>query len=127
MLKEKLRRKGVSFGRLVKREGCFVYLNKRLMSMCIGKNKAYLIGEAAGMISPSSLEGISYSMESGKILSEIISKGLDNIGYKYFIKTLGIRMKLIYKIFKMPFMYNRILRKIIMKNGIKTIKKYPKK
>jgi flavin-dependent dehydrogenase len=124
ILKKKIKNMGISFGQLVKREGCFVYLNKGLTSTCTGKNGAYLIGEAAGMISPSSLEGISYSMESGKILAEIINRDFKNIGYKYFMKTLRIRIKLVYKIFKMPFMYNSILRKLIMKSRIKTIKKY---
>jgi flavin-dependent dehydrogenase len=123
LLKEKIRLSGVPFGNLVKREGCFVYLNKGLMGTCTGRNGAYLIGEAAGMISPSSLEGISYSMESGKILAEIVNREFENIAYKYFIKTLGIRIKLISKLIKMPFMYNRILRKIIMTSGIKAIKK----
>lgn len=124
MLKKKVKDRGISFGELVKREGCFVYLNKGLMSTCTGKDGVYLIGEAAGMISPSSLEGISYSMESGKILAEIINKDLNNVGHKYFMKTLGIRIKLICKIFKMPFMYNDILRKLIMQSGIKAIKKH---
>ncbi|MDR1288319.1 MAG: FAD-binding protein [Treponema sp.] len=122
-LKEKMKNTGISFGELVKREGCFVYLNKGVMGTCAGKNGSYLIGEAAGMISPSSLEGISYSMESAKKLAEIINSDFDNIGYKYFMGTLGIRIKLLFKIFKMPFMYNKILRKIIMKSGIKTIRK----
>ncbi|MDR1106867.1 MAG: hypothetical protein LBL44_10970, partial [Treponema sp.] len=122
-LKEKMKNTGICFGELVKREGCFVYLNKGLTSTCTGKNGLYLIGEAAGMISPSSLEGISYSMESAKKLAEIINSDFDNIGYKYFMGTLGIRIKLLFKIFKMPFMYNKFLRKIIMKSGIKTIKK----
>ena len=122
MLKEKIKNRGVSFEKLIKREGCFVYLNKGLMSTCTGKHGAYLIGEAAGMISPSSLEGISYSMESARILAEIMNGDLNNIGYKYFMGTLEIRIKLLLKIFKMPFMYNKILRGIIMKLGIKTIK-----
>jgi flavin-dependent dehydrogenase len=124
MLKERIKNTGVSFGKLVKREGCFVYLNKGILSTCTGKKGVYLIGEAAGMISPSSLEGISYSMESAKKLAEIINKKHNNIGCKYFMSTLGIRIKLILKIIKMPFIYNKILRKLIMKSGIKTIKKY---
>jgi flavin-dependent dehydrogenase len=124
MLKEKIRNSGIYFETLIKREGCFVYLNKGFMSTCTGRNGAYLTGEAAGMISPSSLEGISYSMESGKILAGIINKDRGDVGRKYFIKTLGIRIKLIFKIMKMPFMYNKFLRKIIMKSGIKSIKKH---
>jgi flavin-dependent dehydrogenase len=124
MLKDKVRNSGFSFGKLVKREGCFVYLNKGLMGTCTGRNGAYLIGEAAGMISPSSLEGISYSMESAGKLARIINGNYNNIGRKYFMSTLGIRIKLILKILKMPFIYNKILRKIIMRSGIRTIKRY---
>jgi flavin-dependent dehydrogenase len=113
---------GISFGKMAKREGCFVFLNKGLMGTCTGKNGAYLIGEAAGMISPSSLEGISYSMESARKLAEIINRrGLENIGPAYFMRTLGIRITLICKILKMPFMYNKTLRKLVMKSGIKAI------
>jgi flavin-dependent dehydrogenase len=123
MLKEKVEKYGITLGKLVKKEGCFVYLNKGIMSTCTGKNGVYLIGEAAGMISPSSLEGISYSMESAKKLAKIINDEYDNIGLSYFIGTLDIRIKLILKIFKMPFMYNKYLRKLVMKSGIKAIKK----
>jgi len=123
LLKNKIKENGITFGKLVKREGCFVYFNKNLRGMCTGKNNAYLIGEAAGMISPSSLEGISYSMESAKILANVINSGCKNITHKYFIKTLKIRIKLFFKILKMPFMYNKLLRKIVMKSGMKTIKK----
>ena len=123
MLKEKVKAYGISLGKSVKKEGCFVYLNKGLMSTCTGSNGVYLIGEAAGMISPSSLEGISYSMESAKKLAKIINAKHDNIGLRYFIGTLDIRLKLIFKIFKMPFMYNKYLRKLVMKSGIRAIKK----
>ena len=123
LLKEKIKTRGVSFERLVKREGCFVYLNKGLSGTCTGKNGAYLVGEAAGMISPSSLEGISYSMESAKILANIINESENGIERKYFAQTLGIRIKLLLKIAKMPFMYNRVLRGLVMKSGMKAIKK----
>jgi flavin-dependent dehydrogenase len=123
LLKDEIRKTGFSLGKLVRREGCFVYLNKDLMGTCTGKEGAYLIGEAAGMISPSSLEGISYSMESAKILAEILNENGNNIGYEYFMRTLGMRIKILFKILKMPFMYNTVLRKLVMKSGIKAIKK----
>jgi flavin-dependent dehydrogenase len=123
LLKEKIKATGIILGNRVKREGCFVYLNKGLMATCTGKNGAYLTGEAAGMISPSSLEGISYSMESARILAGIINEDFSNIGYKYFARTFGIRIKLLMKIIKMLFMYNKILRRLIMKSGLKAIKK----
>lgn len=122
MLKERIKKTGIFFDKLIKREGCFVFLNKGFMDTCTGKNGAYLTGESAGMISPSSLEGISYSMKSAKILAEVLNKGLKHIGYKYFMKTLCIRIKLIFKVLKMPFMYNRFLRMLIMKSEIKAIR-----
>ena len=123
ILKEKLRTRGFSLGKPIKREACFVFLNKSLTGTCTGRDRVYLIGEAAGMISPSSLEGISYSMESAKILAEVINGNYSHIGYKYFFGTLRIRVKLILKIFKMPFMYNSFLRLLIMRSGMKAIKK----
>ncbi|MDR2910762.1 MAG: FAD-binding protein [Bacteroidales bacterium] len=123
LFKAKIRNGGIPLDKYFKREGCYVFMNKGFMSTCTGKNGVYLLGEAAGMISPSSLEGISYSMESAKILAGIINTGLNNIGYRYFTGTLKIRIKLLSKILKMPFMYNRILRKTVMKSGLKAIKK----
>jgi flavin-dependent dehydrogenase len=124
MLKEKVKGGGISAEMPLRREGCLVYLNKGLTGTCTGKNGAYLIGEAAGMISPSSLEGISYSMESARRLSEAINGNYGNIGRRYFMSTLDIRLKLIFKILKMPFIYSRILRKLVMKSGIKAIRRY---
>ena len=123
LLKEKISSRGITFENLIKREGSFVFLNKGPAGTCTGKKGAYLIGEAAGMISPSSLEGISYSMESASILAKILNKGTSRIGFKYFAGTFGIRIKLLLKIFKRPFMYNRFLRAVIMKSGLKAIKK----
>ena len=75
------------------------------------------------MISPTSLEGISYAMKSANILADILNRGTNNVSTKYFIKTLGIRFKLLIKKYiKMPFMYNKYLRKIIMKSNLNAIK-----
>jgi flavin-dependent dehydrogenase len=123
-LKEKLRESGIALGKPVKREGCFVCLNKGLRAACTGKDGAYLIGEAAGLISPSSLEGISYAMESAGRLAETINESDEDIGRRYFLRTLRIRVKLLLKILKFPFLYNGILRKLIMKSGIKSIRRY---
>jgi flavin-dependent dehydrogenase len=121
MLKERIKSLCITFGELIKREGCLINLNKGKVNICTGKNGVFLIGEAAGMISPSSLEGISYSMESASLLADIINRNSKNIGHKYFMKTLGIRIRLVIKMLKKPFMYNKLLRKLVMKSGIKTI------
>ena len=123
-LKSNAKEAGFNFKNLVKREGCFVYIPKGLKSVCTGKNDAYLIGEAAGMISPSSLEGISYALESAYILAKLLNnKKNKNIGLKYYFKTLKIRFKLKIKLIKMPFMYNKFIRKLVLKSGLNSINK----
>lgn len=127
-LKEELLKKGYKFSKekLYRREGCFVYLTNTWHSTFTGKDNAYLIGESAGMISSSSLEGISYAMESAYILAEILNEKLLDSNKKYHRKTFKIRLKLKIKILKRPFMYNKILRKLVMKSGLQAIEKIDK-
>jgi len=75
------------------------------------------------MISPTSLEGISYAMKSAYILANILNSSTNNVSKKYFVKTLSIRVKLLIKKYiKMPFMYNKFLRKLVMKSNLNTVK-----
>ncbi|MDD5980438.1 MAG: FAD-binding protein [bacterium] len=122
-LKTKLKDYGYDFGDFTKREGCYVYLLDRLSGIETGSNGIYLLGESAGFISPSSLEGISYAMESGYILADVLNKNINAKSSIYKRKTLKLRIKLFIKMLKRPFMYNRCLRYLIMKSGIDSIKK----
>ena len=122
-MKQKVKDKGFNFSKKVKREGCFVYLSDSNNSVCTGKDNLYLIGEAAGMISCSSLEGISYAMESAYILAKILNKNLLGQNKTYKIKTFKLRTKLKIKILKRPFMYNKFLRKLVMLSKLQAIEK----
>ncbi len=122
-LKNKLKNYGYEFSEKYKKEGCYVYLSNKLSGIITGSNGIYLVGEAAGFISPSSLEGISYAMESGYILANVLNKDLNSKSSVYKRKTIKLRFKLFLKILKRPFMYNRFLRYLIMKSGISSIKK----
>lgn len=123
MLKQKVQEKGIQFKNKIKREGCYVSMYQNINSICTGKKDAYLIGEAAGMISPSSLEGISYAMNSASILANIINKEEKNIARKYYTKTLKIRIQLLFKIIKKPFMYQTFLRNLVMRSNLTAMKK----
>lgn len=110
---------------IYKKEACLVYRPRYFCDFVTGKNGVYLIGEAAGFISPSSFEGISSAIKSADVLANIISKN-DNykiVTRRYKRKTLFLKIKLIIKVFKRIFMYNEFLRNIIMKFGILSIKK----
>lgn len=118
--KKKLMAMGFPLEIPVKTEACVVLRPRSFHDFCIGANNAFLIGEAAGFISPSSLEGISYAMESADMLSTALSSS--NPAAKYRRKTLKLRIKLGMKVLKCPFMYHPFLRRLVMKSGIQSIK-----
>ena len=87
----------------------------------IGGGRIALIGEAAGFISPSSAEGLSYAFKSALALSSALSQGFESWQDFYRKNTANLRRNIILKNLKSPFMYNRILRKIVMKSGLLSI------
>ncbi|MFH1391947.1 MAG: FAD-dependent monooxygenase [Candidatus Diapherotrites archaeon] len=60
----------------------------------LGENSVFLCGEAAGLISPSSAEGISYALISGKLCAEALNSEEKNpiVSYKKKCKTLLDRL-----------------------------------
>lgn len=120
--KQKLGNFEFRFGEPIKTEACLVLRPKSLFDFVTGKDGVFLIGEAAGFISPSSLEGISFAVDSAAALADALS---DNAKYPervYRKKTRAIRLKLLLKIFKSPFMYRPFLRKLIMASGMNAVK-----
>ena len=77
-----------------------------------------LIGEAAGWVSPSSAEGISYAMRSALALAEALAPRLSGFQsrYKKNLRPLYLNMGL--KHVKRPGMYDLWLRKLILKTGL---------
>ena len=121
-LKQKLTPHGFVLTNPIKTEACMVLSPFGPKNYCYGTAGAFLIGEAAGFISPSSLEGISYAIDSAYILSQCLSHTTKNANRAYRFKTRPIRLKLFLKYLKHPFMYNSLLRKVIMKSGIAGLK-----
>ncbi len=111
------------FGDLVKREACQVASPHRLQDFQAGIPGIYLIGEAAGLISVSSFEGISYAFESGEALAKafIQSENPRRILKTYRSNLKPLIFKLWQKMKKRDVLVNPFLRKIIMKSGIESI------
>jgi len=123
--KKKLAEKyGFKFGEPIKTEACIVLRPKSPADFCTGEKDAFLIGEAAGFISPSSLEGISWAINSAKILSKAIDTPYPNKNYHRM--TRSIRAKLLLKLLKCPFMYHPLLRRIVMLSGLQSIDVTPR-
>lgn len=117
---------GNSFGKVVRREGCFVASPRRWRDFLPGKIGMYLCGEAAGFISASSFEGISSAILSGKLLAEAFLGGTDprDVLRLYRRKTFRLRLKLWCKIPKMRILCSPFLRSAVMRSGIQSIKQY---
>ena len=117
---------GHSFGEAVKLEACLLTSPRSTRDFISGKDHVFLIGEAAGLISASSFEGISSAFLSGKYLADAFASESDpsKILKQYKKKTAKLRIKLLFKIPKMKVLCSPLLRKLIMKSGICSIEKY---
>jgi flavin-dependent dehydrogenase len=110
-------------------ESCMV-LRPRPFRFCTGKAGVFLIGEAAGFINPSSLEGISYALESAANLEKAVRKtgappeklSPGAIHRVYRRASFRTALKLFVKSLKFPFMYNPFLRFLVMKSGVTSLK-----
>ena len=109
LLKEKAKAFGFDFGDIIKTEICQVLRPRGIRDCHSGENGVFLIGEAAGFISPSSLEGISYALESAYILSQVFNSGSESslLDKNYHRRTRKLRGKVFSKNLKLPFMYTK--------------------
>jgi len=120
-LKKKLRPYGFQLDNPIKTEACLVLRPFGPRNYCYGNENTFLVGEAAGFISPSSLEGISYAIDSGYLLSQCFNNSKQSPHWEYRKRTRKIRLKLFSKYLKRPFMYNSLARWVIMKSGLSSI------
>lgn len=126
LLKKKLADFGFENGKMIRREGAFI-LRPSERSICIGDKNIALLGEAAGLISPSSAEGFSYAFKSALLLGKSLEDGPEGFAkrYKRFIRDM--RLNILVKNLKVPFMYNSSLRNAVMKSGIQSVDVYKEK
>ncbi len=122
-LKTKLTKLGFRFDHKIKTEGAYIYRTKKGSQLWAGKDRIAFIGEAAGAISPSSAEGISYALKSALYLSQSLEEGIDGFMERYHQQMKGIRRNILIKNLKSPAMYNPFLRKLAMKSGLQSMDK----
>lgn len=113
---------GVAFGRPLKTEACMVLRPRGPKDFCCGEGAVFLLGEAAGFISPSSFEGISWALESARLLDKCLCGDGKNAQARYRRATRVLRARLLGKSLKCPFMYGPRLRRMVLKSGLKSIK-----
>lgn len=118
LLKNKLKKYGFILGSTAKREGTSLLRPVNINQICTGANGVALIGEAAGWISPSSAEGLSYAFKSALACAQSIAKGAPDFTDTYRRNASGMFLNIRLKNLKSPFMYHPGLRKIMMLSGI---------
>jgi flavin-dependent dehydrogenase len=120
-LKTKLQNYGMQYGKTVFREGTLILRPLRQKQLSIGRNRIALLGEAAGWISPSSAEGLSYAFKSALMLADALRSTPDGFEKRYQEQTRKLRKNIFLKNLKSIFIFNPVLRKMIMNAGLQSI------
>ena len=117
-LRAQLTEYGVPLGTLVKREGALLYRPQQLDQICPGMGRVALIGEAAGWISPSSGEGISYAFRSALALADALHEDLPGAIARYTRLTSALRRDIALRLARSTGMYTPWLRGLILRSGV---------
>lgn len=91
---------------------------KRFRDFVLGSGRVFLIGEAAGLVSPSSGEGISYALQSARLLTQAWDISPNQTIRKYRRRTFGMRLRLWLKNGKSFVIYTPFFRRLVMRSGI---------
>ncbi|MDD4658628.1 MAG: FAD-binding protein [Eubacteriales bacterium] len=122
LLKTKLLAQGFDLGNSARRRGTSLLRPLASRGLVRGAGQVALIGEAAGWISPSSAEGISYAFRSALALAKSLEKGCEGALSRYRRLTRGLELNIWGKTAKSPAMYWPLLRRLAMGSGLLSIK-----
>lgn len=122
--KKDLASMGFVFGEKLKRESCLVLYPTRLKDFVCGRDHIFLVGEAAGFVNASTLEGISGAMSSSRILSEILNRDDSDAHRSYARATRILVFKTLFRAYvRYPFMFVPFIRRLVLKFGILRVRK----
>jgi geranylgeranyl reductase len=121
LLKTKLRDYGFAWGKTVWREGTFLLRPQAVRQVATGSQGIVLLGEAAGWISPSSAEGLSYAFRSAQLLAEALQTGPENLAQRYHAATTALRRNILLKCLKSRVVFHPTLRRIILRLGLRSM------
>jgi len=121
LLKQKLTDYGFTFGESICTKGTFLLRPSKSSHICTGRGSIALVGEAAGWISPSSAEGISYALKSAISLAKALILDYNRFQEFYQADSRWMARDILLKNVKSRVMYNPLLRKIIMQSGLMSV------
>lgn len=118
---ERVRECGFGMAEEVARTSAMVARPSSLLQLCPGSGDILLAGEAAGFISPSSAEGISYALTSGAALAHALEAGLGGADARYRAASWPLALKVQGKSVKSSAIYGPKSRRAIMRSGLGSI------
>jgi flavin-dependent dehydrogenase len=118
ILKQKLSERGFDLRFSVKKRGTHLLRPSRIGQLLTGHGSIALIGEAAGWVSPSSAEGLSYAFKSALALARALERGTNGAVSRYGGLCRGLRLNILGKTLKSPAMYHPLLRQGAIRSGL---------
>jgi flavin-dependent dehydrogenase len=112
---------GLRPGRSLGREGTLLDLPARPREVLAGGGRVALVGEAAGLVSPSSAEGISFALRSGAALAAALAPGIDGWEARHRAGIARLRRVVAGKLAKRPALYHPALRRLVLASGIGSV------
>ncbi len=101
------------YGDAVKQEGDVIRCPKSTREIVLGQGRVMLAGEAAGLISPSSGDGISFALHSGHACAEAINADFDRAFLTYDKKCRPLVSMMRTKILKSRLLYTPLGRRLL--------------
>lgn len=118
---EKLKTLGLQLGSPFKREAGQILRPLHRSALCLGNAQVILAGEASGLISPSSAEGISGAIAGAFHLAKAFqNQDFDPLLYRQLLNKRLWRLWL--NRLKIPLMYHPPLRKYVMLSGVTALR-----
>jgi len=117
----RLRASGLSAGAEISRAAAAIARPFGPLQLCPGADGVLLAGEAAGFISPSSAEGISYALSSAASLAGALQAGISGAPGRYRLAVMPLAVKVGVKAAKSSAIYSAGARRLIMRTGLGAI------
>jgi flavin-dependent dehydrogenase len=125
---------GINTSQMLNLEGAHIERFNALEFAPVKLKGFYLMGEAAGAISPSSAEGISFALKTSRQLAAAFQLNHSNAIRKQYLRLIQpTKISLVAKRLKLPAMFVPCIRKYVIKSGLTSLPKlspignYPKK
>ena len=103
---------------MIRKESALILRPNRSAQLLAGREGLLLVGEAAGWISPSSAEGLSYAFTSAAMAAKALSEGLASSAECYSRLTAPLKRTILLKNIKVPFIYIPPLRRPVTACGL---------